>query len=125
MKRKEKKINCIVKSSDAVKMCLVKRLKDLGLTNEAIIKDAATLGRRIGAAQLSRYLTSTARQPPNGLTQEAILWLCTRYRVPVTIAIGAMNKIDLPDGTKAFKLIMPDFDDEEGRKKIVEKFGGK
>lgn len=113
----------MIKSNDSVKRSILKRIADLGLTNSAIIKDAATLGREIGAAQLSRYLSSASGQTPNSLTQETIVWICTRYCIPITVAIGNQLMVEAKDGTNAFKLKMPPYDEAQGRKNIRERFG--
>jgi hypothetical protein len=74
---------CIVKDSFQIRALLEERFKELELSGSDIIADAQKHKYQIDKAMLSRYRNSGNTY--GTLSQENILWLCTRYCVNVEL----------------------------------------
>ena len=78
----------IIKDNEELHAALVKRMfGDLELTQDAIIKDAAERGYVISNSQLSKYLNH--HREIHSLTEENIIWLCSRWGIDLTLTIGS------------------------------------
>jgi len=75
----------LVKDSELIREALAQRKKDLGLSLINICNDAERLGMKILHPSLSRYFN---KSKINNLSEEAILFLCARYDVPVELIVG-------------------------------------
>lgn len=77
----------IVKDSEELHEALVKRIfSDLNLTQDELIRDADARGYIISHSQLSKYLNH--HKEIHSLTEEQLVWLCTRYGIDLTLSIG-------------------------------------
>lgn len=63
---------------------LIKRWGELDLKTSDIIRDANERGRKLHAAQMSRYI----KGEKGGPREEDILWLSYRWGIPVRMSVG-------------------------------------
>lgn len=75
----------LVKENELIREALLMRKEELGLTLIDICRDAEQRGVKILHPSLSRYFN---RSKVNNLPEEAILFLCARYDVPVELYVG-------------------------------------
>lgn len=80
----------LVKSSELARKVIIARLKQLGITQSEVIKDAESLGRvSITKQKLSVYINHT--NPKNGLKEEDIIWLSIRYCIGLTLKVDMLE----------------------------------
>lgn len=77
----------IVKDSKVIHKFLLQRIEELKLKPADIIKDASVRNMKIESASLSKYLKHG--NVKGGLSEEAIIWLCIRYGVPIALMVGS------------------------------------
>ena len=86
----------IIKANDEIKTLLLNRLKkEMLLSNKDICEDALNLNFVISGSNISNYFVHPYPSEQQ-LSQENILWLCTRYgiRVRIHVDIIPYNKKD-------------------------------
>ena len=99
------KKQCLVKQSSTIRKELKKRLFDeLGLSQSQIVSEAERFGQsNIKAGTLSRYFNGKTE---NGLTQESIIFLCTRWGILTTLKVQALPYIE-KDCIARLEIIFP------------------
>lgn len=91
-KSKEKKIlpkasmRSIIKDSERIRAQLIKRWDELKLTRNNVHLDATLKGATFTMASLSKYVNHGNIK--NSLSEEAIIWLCTRYGISIKLLVG-------------------------------------
>ena len=75
----------IIKESRIIREVLLKRIKELDLTWLDIERDAQLNGFKVANSSLSKYFSASKS---NNLSEEAIVWLCTRYGIPISVFVG-------------------------------------
>ena len=78
----------LVKSSSLIRSELHKRVKGLNLSLTDIVADASEKKMKISISSLSKYFHNAVT---NNLSEEAIIWLCYRYGIFVTLHIGSLR----------------------------------
>ncbi len=71
--------------NEKIKALLFNRWKELGLRVADVIQDANERGQKIHASSMSKYRSSAKKET---ISQEQLLWLCTRWGVFVSFNIG-------------------------------------
>lgn len=93
----------LVKSNTSIQKALVKRIREeLNLKLIDVCNDAEARGMRINLHSLSKYFTNSKHA---NLPEDAILFLCYRYGIFVTISIG------IPDKLVNYRI--PDYNEEK------------
>ena len=93
----------IIKQSGVIRKKLKERIKELGLTNGDVYRDANARGLFIDRAGLGRLLNGHQKSIPS---EEAILWLCTRYGVSISLSVG-FDEYDEEKQINKLKKIFP------------------
>lgn len=124
--RPSKRIGDIIKANTKIKARLVTRFSELKLRNKDVCADAKEKGFNIQESALSRYLNNPY-PIKGGLTQEQIIWLCTRYCIPFGIVLKKYEKLEnysklgLPHGTM---VPVPDkYDEKQAIENLIKFFG--
>lgn len=83
----------IIKDSTKIKEVLLARLKEIypsdkgqGYVGSKVILDASERGFKITAGCLSRYFAG--KTDKSILSEEQIIYLCTRYGIPLQLVVG-------------------------------------
>lgn len=105
----------IIKESKIIRKILLTRIKELKLTWLDIERDAAKRGFKIANSSLSKYFSESES---NNLSEEAIVWLCTRYGIPISIVTG-IAKIKT---TGEVKFIFNNYDEKVCLENLKAKF---
>jgi len=84
--------NSIIKDSKQIHSLLMKRIEQLKLKPAGMIKDAETHNMKIDSSSFSRYLKSG--NVKGSLSEEAIVWLCTRYGIDLMLLAGTPKIVD-------------------------------
>ncbi len=91
-KSKEKKrpakasMRSIIKDSERIRAQLIKRWDELKMTRNTVHLDATLKGATFTMASLSKYVNHG--NVKNSLSEEAIIWLCTRYGISIKLLVG-------------------------------------
>jgi hypothetical protein len=108
----------IIKQSSAIRIALQKRFQELKLKYTAVSRDAKSYNvRGVTVELMSRYFNQS---PTNGLPEEAIIFLCWRYGVPITLLIG---KLKVKNG--GVNTYIPDYNEKDCIEKVKKLFGEK
>lgn len=83
----------VIKDNKEVKESLLKRLQELypsntrsGFKAADVIKDASERNTKIVSEQISRYFSP--KEQKNTLSEEQLIWLCTRYGIMLRVTVG-------------------------------------
>lgn len=100
------KKQCMVKQSSTILKELRKRLFDeLGLSQAQIVAEAERFNQvNIKAGTLSRYFKGVTE---NSLTQESIIFLCTRFGIIITLNVKPVPYNE-QDCLNRIKLLFPE-----------------
>lgn len=101
-----------------IKEALIKRWKELDLYSEndgrasykEIVRDAMERSpeMKISSDRVSKYLNNYLWNGKNGgLTEDQIVWLCTRYGIPIRLNIG----VPVADKDGNVKFAMPPYNE--------------
>jgi len=93
---------------------ILKRWKELEKRPSDIIRDANERGRKLHAAQMSRYI----KGEKGGPCEEDLLWLAWRWGVRVQMTLG---KAVIRDGKIVYEI--PPYDEQECLQSIKKIFG--
>ncbi len=80
------KVPSIIKENGEIYVAICTRKQSLGLTYFDICTEAAKYNVKISKAALSNYFK---RKPRVTLTEQAILWICDRYGIDVSVIVDA------------------------------------
>ena len=105
----------IVKDSERIRKLLKERFDDQRLRAKDIVVDANEKGLNINESSLSRYLNHGNTR--SSISEEAIIWLCFRYGIQITLLIG---KPVLKE--KRLVLELPRYNEEECLTKLKQVF---
>lgn len=105
----------IIKESDLIRSCIKNRMEEIKLSLSNLSRDAKKRGVNISIQSLSKYLK---KSEANNLTEEQIVWICTRYLIPITLVVG---KAELTEGILNFKL--EPYSEDKAIKMLVDRYG--
>lgn len=96
----------IIKQSSSIREALTKRIEELGLTRGQLQQEAERFGvTGLTTSTMSRYFKGIFR---GSLTEEAIIFLCFRFGIPITINVG----IPVFDKDKKLKHKIPPYNEQ-------------
>ena len=102
---------CLIKESVDIRKYLLQRFDQLELSGRDVVRNAREIGKIINEAALSRYLRHG--NVKGTISQEDVLWLATRYCIPVKIGVGAPYF----DG-KRIKWTLPPYNEKNALKQL-------
>ena len=102
---------CLIKESADIRKYLLQRFDELSLSGRDVVRDARENGKTLNEAALSRYLRHGNTK--GTISQEDIVWLTTRYCIPVKISVGAPYY----DG-KRIKWTLPAYNEKNALKQL-------
>jgi hypothetical protein len=76
----------VIRDHQEIRKKLKERLEELGVNLSAVIEDAQKRNRTIQMASLVRYM-SGERNGRSTITQEDLLWLCSRYKIKIELFV--------------------------------------
>lgn len=108
MEKKTRK--SIVKDSQKIYQFILQRIGELKLKPATIIKDAKDRGMKIESASLSKYLLHGNCK--GSLSEEAIVWICTRYGIDLKLVVGTIKV------TGKMESLLPPYNEKKALEKL-------
>lgn len=102
----------VIKSNEKIRKAIIDRIKELDLSQQKIILDAAMRGYKMPMDMLSRYLHHGDTR--GSLREDQIIWLALRYGVYIQLNVG--KPVISPEGALSYKVSK--YNEEEALKEL-------